>query len=148
MNNYTGYNPYQNYGYNTMMQQPFGYGTNNNYGMPTQQQSQPTNTNKIYVSGLDEVKTRILQPNSDFIFLDNDKPILYQKIVSPNGQFEVKAFEIKPYKAEEQKKDENSEYVKQSDLEPLKTEIQELKDKLSTRKAEVANGRVTTTATK
>lgn len=107
-----------------------------NFNQQFQRQNpQPqTNTNKIYVSGIDEVRTKGLSAGSDFIFLDNDKPILYQKIVSPNGQFEVKTFKIVPFDMLDTEKKETSvdlsNYVKVADLEPLKAEILEIKSKL------------------
>ena len=138
------YNPYQ----------PFNYGgtyiPNYNYQNPyqqfnqnlTQQQTQPqnqqpsaTNTNKIFVSSLDDVKSKSLPANSDFIFLDNDKPILYQKTVDSKGQFEVKAFEINEIKAQDNQKQPDtinlSNYVTLTEFEALKGQIDELKNKIT-----------------
>ena len=139
------YNPYQ----------PFNYGgtyiPNYNFQNPyqqfnqnlTQQQTQPqnqqpnstTNTNKIFVAGIDDVKSKSLPFNSDFIFLDNDKPYLYQKTVDSKGQFEVKAFEIREIKPQENTKEDNSinlsNYVTIGEFEALQGQIKELKDKLS-----------------
>ena len=108
------------------------------YTQPQQPQVQqaPTNTNKIYVVGIEDVRARALPQNSDFIFLDNDKPILYQKVVDSKGQFEVKAFTITPYSPQEQPKSEGtidlSNYVKLNDLEPIKAELNAIKEKLAT----------------
>lgn len=113
-----GSNPYSPYGY--------GY-----------QQPQPSqiNTNKIYVSGIEEVRQRQLPNGSDMLFLDNDKPLLYQKIVDGKGQFEVKAFTITPYSPQETAKDTStvdlSGYAKTSDLEPIKAELEAIKEKLN-----------------
>lgn len=138
------YNPYQ----------PFNYGgtyiPNYNYQNPyqqfnqnlTQQQTQPqqtmnnaTNTNKIFVAGIDDVKSRNIPFNSDFIFLDNDKPYLYQKTVDGKGQFEVKAFEIHEIKPQEKAKEDNSinlsNYVTLTEFEALKGQIDELKNKIT-----------------
>ena len=106
------------------MQQPYM-----NYQTPPQQ----TNTNKIYVGGVDDVRNRNLSPNSDFIFLDNDKPLLYQKTVDSKGQFEVKTFTITPYQAEEIKPESSvdlSIYAKASDLDAIKKELQVLKNSI------------------
>lgn len=131
--------------YNNSMFQP----QNNMVGQNSQQQNQSyTNTNKIYVSGIDDVKNRLLQPNSDVIFLDNDKPILYQKVVDSKGQFEIKQFTIAPY---EPKKDtEKTEqvdlslYAKIDDLKSLQSEIKELKEQMSkyNKPMEVKNGTI------
>lgn len=137
------YNPYQ----------PFNYGgtyiPNYNFQNPYQQfnpsltqqnqqqtqQSSATNTNKIFVSGIDDVKSKPLSANSDFIFLDNDKPILYQKTVDSKGQFEVKAFEIHEIKPQERQKEDNSinllNYVTLTEFEALKGQIDELKNKIT-----------------
>ena len=74
---------------------------NGNY-TPTAQPQQPQqppqmNTNKIYVTGIDDARARQLPPNSDFIFLDNDKPLLYRKTVDATGKMEIKAFKISEY---------------------------------------------------
>ena len=72
---------------------------NGNYAPPAQSQQQPAqmNTNKIYVTGIDDARARQLPPNSDFIFLDNDKPLLYRKTVDATGKMEIKAFKISEY---------------------------------------------------
>lgn len=136
-------NPYA-YGY----QNPSAYNSMySQYQQPqqqTQQAQQPqvqpqpqsaTNTNKIYVSGIDDVKGRFLTPNSDVLFIDNDKPLLYQKVVDSKGQFEIKVFDITPHiDSQEEKKDDSinlSNYVLKADLEPLQAEIKALNDKIS-----------------
>lgn len=109
------YNPYQN---GNMYQTPYsvpysGYmqpqgnytgqapfaPQNGNYApqTPTQQQPAQMNTNKIYVTGIDDARARQLPPNSDYIFLDNDKPLLYRKTVDATGKMEIKAFKISEY---------------------------------------------------
>lgn len=148
MNNYGNY--MNGLGVNSMptATQPYGYPMYNPYSMyptinPTQQMqpntipNQPqssatsnnmTNTNKIFVSGIDDVKNnRNLLPNSDYIFLDNDKPILYQKIVDGTGKFEVKAFSISPLKDTETSNNSNksdlSNYVPLKDFEALQARL-------------------------
>lgn len=99
-----------------------------------QQSSQATNTNKIFVASIDDVKNRPLPVNSDFIFLDNDKPIIYQKSVDSKGQFEIKAFEIREIKAQEQAKKENtidlSNYVTTNEFDAIKGQINNLKTQI------------------
>lgn len=153
------YNPYQ----------PFNYGgtyiPNYNYQNPyqqfnqnlTQQQTQPqqtmnnaTNTNKIFVAGIDDVKSRNIPFNSDFIFLDNDKPYLYQKTVDGKGQFEVKAFEIHEIKPQEKQKEDNSinlsNYVTLTEFEALKGQIDELKNKITKMSVQSELNTLTSTA--
>ena len=111
------YNPYGNI-YQTPYNAPYGgfmpsQGSytgqapfapqNGNYAPQTpsqpqvQQQPAQMNTNKIYVTGIDDARARQLPPNSDFIFLDNDKPLLYRKTVDATGKMEIKAFKISEY---------------------------------------------------
>lgn len=138
------YNPYQPYNYggtyipNYNYQNPYQQFNPNLTQQQTQQQNQQssaTNTNKIFVSSLDDVKSKSLPANSDFIFLDNDKPILYQKTVDSKGQFEVKAFEIHEIKPQEKAKEDNSinlsNYVTLTEFEVLKGQIDELKNKIT-----------------
>ena len=110
------YNPYQNGNmyqtpysvpYNGYMppqgsytgQAPFAPQNGNYAPQAAAQQQQPAqmNTNKIYVTGIDDARARQLPPNSDFIFLDNDKPLLYRKTVDATGKMEIKAFKISEY---------------------------------------------------
>lgn len=113
---------------------PYGYGYQQQMQPQQQPQSTQINTNKIYVSGIDEVRQRQLPNGSDMLFLDNDKPIIYQKIVDGKGQFEVKAFTITPYSAVETAKDTQSidlsAYAKTTDLEPIKAELKVIREKL------------------
>lgn len=104
-NNYGGYVPYSTpyNGYNNnqgnyMGQQSFTP-QSANYAPQMQSQQQPAqmNTNKIYVTGVEDARARQLPPNSDFIFLDNDKPLLYRKTVDATGKMEIKAFKISEY---------------------------------------------------
>lgn len=150
-----------NFNYNSMptATQPYGYpitpymGNINNpvtNSMPQQPQNQAvnTNTNKIYVSGVEDVRNMRLNPNSDYIFLDNDKPIIYQKIVDGKGQFEVKSFDIVPHTEKEVSKNTNidlSEYVLRKDFNTLQDEIRTLRNEIEKyskelSKSEVSNG--------
>lgn len=96
---YGGFMPSQG---NYTGQAPFAQ-QNANYAPQTaaqpQQLQQPAqmNTNKIYVTGIDDARARQLPPNSDFIFLDNDKPLLYRKTVDATGKMEIKTFKISEY---------------------------------------------------
>lgn len=91
---YGGFSPMPN----TYPAQPQFAPQNGNYVPQTQPQpTQQMNTNKIYVTGIEDAKTRQLPANSDYIFLDNDKPLLYRKTVDATGKMEVKAFKISEY---------------------------------------------------
>lgn len=152
MSNYMnyGYNPYGsafgNYGY--------GYTPSPYYANPYQQAQQTqqtqtqnqqqtqntvqqplTNTNEIFVSGIDDVRTRPTPINSSYMFLDNDKALLYEKIVDGKGKYEIKTYEINEINGQEATKDtspiNSSDFAKTTDLEALKTEIQGIKDKIA-----------------
>lgn len=111
----------------------FNYYNQSNF-QPQNQQPIATNTNKIFVSSIDDVKKRDLPFNSDFLFLDNEKPLLYQKIVDSKGQFEVKTFDIVPHNDTEQQKDSGSidlsAYVLKSDFEALESKIKGIEEQL------------------
>lgn len=114
--------------------QPYGYSFSPQPYQP--QNSQPTiNTNKTYVSGIEDVRLYRLPPNSEYIFLDNDKSILYQKKVDSNGQFEVKAYEITECNASTatvaQSPIDLSNYVPRNEFEALQGEIKALSEKMS-----------------
>lgn len=89
-----------------------------------------TSTNKIYVNGIEDVKNRVMPFNSDFIFLDNDKPLLYRKVMDNTGRMEVQVFDIAPH-IEEAKQEpapiDTSKFVLQEDFEALKSELERLK---------------------
>lgn len=89
---YGGFSPMPN---TYLAQQQFAPQTPN-YA-PQTQSAQQMNTNKIYVTGIEDAKTRQLPANSDYIFLDNDKPLLYRKTVDATGKMEIKTFKISEY---------------------------------------------------
>lgn len=138
-----------NYGMNT---QPYAYqnGYQSNYTpyygntmqQATQPQMQQANTNEVFVNGYEEVRSYRLPPNSNYIFLDNDKALLYEKIVDSKGQFEVKVYEIKEktnHKAEQERSSVDlSGFVKQGEFEAFKTEIKAQLDRMAS--VEVLNG--------
>lgn len=134
-NNYGGYMPYSspyNGQTNYMGQVPFAP-QNANYApqTPTQQQPAQMNTNKIYVTGIDDARARQLPPNSDFIFLDNDKPLLYRKTVDATGKMEIKAFKISEYTETEAPAPAQavdlSQFVSAEEFKSMQTEVGRIK---------------------
>lgn len=120
-------NPYMPYSYNPM---PTAM---NPYGYPTTPQSAPqqtvpvvTATNKIYVNGIEDVKNRQLPNNSDYIFLDNDKPLVYRKTLDATGKMDVQVFKIEPYEEKPASAD-TPQYVLKNEFEELKKEIEKLR---------------------
>ena len=94
-------------------------------------QNSNMNTNKLYTTGIEDVRARQLPPNSDFIFLDNDKPIIYRKTTDATGKMDIQVFEIVPFKPKqstpEQPIDPN-QFVLKTDFEALKNEIEQLRE--------------------
>lgn len=127
--------------------QPYGYVMNNlpNYMQQTQNQTQQnqSTTNIIFVSGLEDVKTRWQAPSTEMFYADNDKPLLYKKQVYANGQFDVKTYDISEHLPDKDagKNDsiDLSGYVKTSDFEKIKEEIKSINEKLNSKKMEVQN---------
>ena len=121
--NYGGY-PYQSNSY--------GYGA---YGAGSYQAQQPVaqqqsiNTNKIYVNGIEDVRFRQLPAGSDYIFLDNDKPLVYRKTTDAAGKMEIQIFKIVPYQEEEKNdpKIDLTNYVSIAEFDELKQQFEELK---------------------
>lgn len=119
--------------------QPYGYPmppyVGNQYQTQQPQQPAVVNTNKIFVGGIEDVKNKQLPFNSDMLFVDNDKPFLYQKIVDSKGQFEIKTFDITPHDSQKDEKQnctvDLSNYVEKSKFEALEGEIRALKDKIN-----------------
>ena len=109
---------------------PYSNTPNQFYG--AQQQFQPTNTNKMFVGGIAEIKAKILPPNSDWVFLDRDKSVIYNTTVNANGQISITAYDITEKRDQEQEKAQQSidlsAYVKKGEIEALQGEIQALKD--------------------
>ena len=139
-NNYGGYMPYSTpyNGYNNNQgnytgQAPFApQGANYAPQMQSQQQPAQMNTNKIYVTGIDDARARQLPPNSDFIFLDNDKPLLYRKTVDATGKMEIKAFKISEYTETEAAPAsapavDMSQYVSAEEFKSMQTEVGRIK---------------------
>lgn len=118
-------NPYTPYNYNPMptAMNPYGYPAPQS--APQQTAPAVTATNKIYVNGIEDVKNRQLPNNSDYIFLDNDKPLVYRKILDATGKMDVQVFKIEPIPASESA--DMTQYVLKSDFEELKKEIEKLR---------------------
>ena len=126
----TGTHPYgvpMNPYLQNMMSQNF---SGNNQGVQQQSPQPQINTNKLYVTSLEDAKNKQIPPNSDYIFLDNDKPLLYRKVVDATGKMEVQTFQIIPY--EEKNEDINSKidtskFVSVDQFNALKSDLDRIK---------------------
>lgn len=145
-NGYVPYSPNSQPSYNVPNQpyggfsaSPNGFNAQNNF-TPQYAQNAPqtnaqgapqVNTNKIYVTGIEDARNRTLAPNSDFIFLDNDKPLLYRKTVDATGKMEIHTFKILEYNEEQDKantaqsvpKIDTSQFVSIKDFDRLRDDI-------------------------
>lgn len=148
MPNYNQFMP-MGYNYNPYMpnifpqyQYPQNYGqTQQNTSTTNQQNNQnfqsaytpPMNTNIIYVNGIEDVKNRPLPFNSNYIFLDNDKPLAYRKVVDSMGKMTVEPYDIVLHKEETEKVANNtasvdtSAFVNRKEYEALRSELEQLK---------------------
>lgn len=115
------------------------YGQNNygGYSAPVYQQpqntiQQPVNTNKIYVNGIEDVRCRQIPAGSDYIFLDNDKPLIYRKTTDATGKMDIQVFKITPYQEEEKPQPEIdlSNFVSVEDFRRLEQQFNELRESL------------------
>lgn len=80
-NNYPYQNPYQ--GYMNQYQQ-------------TQQVIQPK-TNKVWVTSLEDAMARSVEPNSEYIYLHQDKPLLIEVKTDSQGRKTTRVMELKDY---------------------------------------------------
>ena len=121
---YTGAPYYNNGGYSSPMYQPQS---------SVQPSVQNMNTNKLYTTGIEDVRARQLPPNSDFIFLDNDKPIIYRKTTDATGKMDIQVFEIKPFQPEQPKAEppiDLSQFALKTDMQGLINDIEQIKESL------------------
>ena len=131
---------YGGYPYQTSQ---YGY---TGYSAPSYQQPQPNtqpsvqqgvNTNKLYANGIEDVRFRQLPANSDYIFLDNDKPLVYRKTTDATGKTDIQVFKITPYQEEkvDQPQIDLSNFVSLEDFRKLEQQFVELKESLKTEPA-------------
>lgn len=120
---------YNNFSY------PYGY-MNNNYQSPYQQtQITQLKTNKIWVTSLEDALSKSVEPNSEYIYLHQDKPLLIEVKTDMQGKkttrvLELKDYVEKPNEPSKPKKTPSKEFVSKEELDDLKAEIQALKDKI------------------
>ena len=116
-NNYPYQNPYQ--GYMNQYQQ-------------TQQpiQSAQPKTNKIWVTSLEDAMAKPVEPNSEYVYLHQDKPLLIEVITDGQGRKATRVMELKPYV--EQPKTETptpNNFPTREEFEVLQGKIKALEEK-------------------
>lgn len=128
------YNNFINpYGYTSMptATQPYGYPMNSYTNPGNTTSISQAYTNLIYVSGIEDVKTRVVPAGSTMIFADNDKPLLYKKTVDNKGQYEIETFDILPHKDEPKSTEVSKDYVPRSEFNALQKKISTLEDTIA-----------------
>lgn len=122
-NNYS--NPY---GFNSMptATQPYGYPMSPYTANAPVQAPAQTNTNMIFVNGLEDVRQRVQANNSVVLYADNDKPLVYKKTVDSKGQYSVEAFDITPHV--EKAPEPVPEYATKSEFETLQKKLVTLEE--------------------
>ena len=139
-----------NYSFNPNLTQPFGMAANSYYNQFQSNLNQPqnfngynqTNTNKVFVNGLEDAKNKFLPANSDFIFLDNDAALLYEKKVDATGKMQIKAYDIVPHEGNLEKTQINdlNNYVKREEFEALKKDIYKMQKNKEIKEGEETDG--------
>lgn len=133
------------YGGYTYQPSQYGYGS---YQQPNPQPTvqQPTvSTNKMYANGIEDVRYRQLPANSDYIFLDNDKPLVYRKTTDATGKTDIQVFKITPYQEEEkpQPSVDLSNFVSVEDFRRLEHRFDELQESLKSEQTKSSSKKTT-----
>lgn len=143
---------YGNYS-NANLAYPNGYSPYNQNNGFNQPQQQTVKTNHIYVTSLEDALARSVEPNSEIVYLHQDKPLLYNVRTDMMGKKTYTVLELKPPVAEnitETKTEIQSEvptidtsmFVSKKEFEDFKATVQPLIDRInkSKEKAVEKNG--------
>ena len=93
-----------------------------------------SNSNKIFVTSIEDALSRYAEPNSEMIYLNQDKPLLYEIKTDSQGRKMVNAYNITPSVEKSGAGAENadmSNYVTKTELEALRGQIKALEDKIN-----------------
>ena len=137
-NSYGGYPSYQGGSYYN------GY-TSPMYQQNNPQPQQTVNTNKIYVNGIEDARCRQIPAGSDYIFLDNDKPLIYRKTADATGKMDIQVFKIIPYQEEEKQQSniDESNFVSVEDFRRLEQQFNDFRESLKTEPAKSSSAKKT-----
>lgn len=109
-----------------------GYSYQPQQAPSVQPQAQPAmQTNKLYANGIEDVRCRQLPNNSDFIFLDNDKPFVYRKTTDATGKMNIQVFTLTPYEESQTPSVppiDLSAYVLREDFEKLREDLEAIRE--------------------
>lgn len=160
MNNYN--NPNAKYG---VMPQNYGGMPPNSYGMPQvsaipyqggyspynqnngfnqQPQQPPIKTNHIYVTSLEDALARSVEPNSEIVYLHQDKPLLFNVKTDMLGKKTYTVLELHPPIAESTTETasvmpnvDTDMFVSREEFNELKKQIKPLLDRINKSKEKV-----------
>ena len=123
-------NPYNNFNNNFN-------GQNNGVGNPYNAYNMGQNTNIIYANGEYDVQSRVLPPDGDYLFADNnDNSIVYRKTINRKGQFEVNTYKkvsnLTPESEVKPQSIDLSSYAKKDELGAIQSKLDVLEGKLAT----------------
>lgn len=124
---YGGFNPAPQYGgYQTQVQIP-----QMNYAPQVQpQQPQQPKTNKSFVTSLEAAKSMPADYNSYMIYLDQDKPLLYEIYTDAQGIKTATIYKITPQAAAEAQSDMPASYATREELEGVQGQIRALTERI------------------
>lgn len=93
-----------------------------------------SNSNKIFVTSIDDALSRYADPNSEMIYLNQDKPLLYEVKTDSQGRKMVNTYNITPSVEKTGAGTANvdmSSYVTKTEFEALQGQIKALEDKIN-----------------
>ena len=124
---YGGFSPVPQYGgYQPQMQVP-----QMNYAPQAQPQPpQPPKTNKSFVTSLEAAKSLPADYNSYMIYLDQDKPLLYEIYTDTQGIKTATIYKISPQTASDEQNGMSSSYATKEELEGVQGQIRALTERI------------------
>ena len=113
---------------NNPYQQPNYQGYYNNY----QQQAFQPKTNKVWVISLEDAMARSVEPNSEYIYLHQDKPLLIEVKTDSQGKKTARVMELKDYVEQPKPEmDMSNNFPTREEFEVLQGKIKALEDKVT-----------------
>lgn len=134
-------NPYgaPNYGYQPQYQPQAQMPVQSPQASP-QQPAQPqmqVQSNKIFVTSIEDAMTRMAMPNSEVVYLHQDKPLLFEIRTDAQGKKTPFVYDIVPHREEQPKEQPKVDYVSREEFDGLYEQIKEIRgtiESLATRR--------------
>lgn len=93
-----------------------------------------TRSNKIFVTSMDDALARYAEPNSEMIYLDQDKPVLYEVKTDFQGRKTINLYDLAPSAngaGVGGSKMDMTNYVTKNEFEALQAQIKALEEKIN-----------------